>query len=443
VTGHVFRNWTRDQQCAPRRFEQPDSTAGIRRVLEQAHDAGDEVRVVGAGHSFNDLVVTRDVLVSLRRMRRVLDVDRASGLVRVQAGVRLGELSAALWDHGLALPTLSDVDVQSIAGAVATGSHGTGARVPGLSSQLRAIELVTADGRTLEISAAEGGERWRAAMVNLGTLGVMSEVTLAAEPAFMVEGVDVARPREEVFERLDELADGSEHFEFFVFPHSPLATTRTNRRVGETRPEHALRTRIGDRVVHNLAFGGLCRLARARPALIPRINRVVGRVGGRERRRVDRSYRVFASERRVRFSTLEYAVPRAHAAAAVREVCALADQEKYGVFFPIQVRFSAADDALLSPASGRDSCYVGVIMYHGSDWEPYFRATDEILAAHDGRPHWAKLHYQRAETLAPRYPEWDAFQRVRSELDPDGRFANEYVRRTLGSPAPAKQPAAA
>ena len=390
------------------------------------------VRVAGAGHSFTDAVLTDGTLLSLERMRRVLDADPAGGLVRVQAGITLRELNGALWALGLALENLGDIDVQSVAGATATGTHGTGARLRNLSAAIESLELVTADGSTVECNEASDPDGWRAARVSVGALGVVTALTLRAVPAFTLEGVDSSLSLNEALGRLDELVDGSDHFEFFTFPHSDLALTRTNNRVeGPPRPRSRSREWVEDVLLRNHVFGACCRLGRARPRLIPHINRALARASG-ESRRVDRSYAIFASPRRVRFTEMEYAIPRARAADAVRAVRAVSDGGGYAVCFPIEVRFVAPDDALLSPATGRDTCYIAVHSYEGMAWEPYFRAVERVMDDFDGRPHWGKRHFQTSESLSGRYPGWERFAAVRERLDPGGVFANDYVRRVLG-----------
>jgi L-gulonolactone oxidase len=430
-----WRNWAGDQACTPASFARP---AGVDEVAE-AVTGSEQVRVVGAGHSFTDTVLTEGTLLSLDRMNRVIDVDRASGLVRVEAGITLGALSDELWKHGLAFENLGDIDVQSIAGATATATHGTGSKLRNLSAALHSIELVLADGSTLEVNEETDPDAWRAARVSVGALGVITAVTIRAVPAFTLEGLDRAQPLEEVLENIDELADGAEHFEFFTFPHSDLALTRTNRRVaGPPRPRRPRRAWLEDEVIKNGFFGLMCRTGRARPALIPRINRLVSRLGGIESKLVDRSYRIFATPRSVRFTEMEYAISRKHAVEAIRAVRALVEDRGLAVGFPFEVRFVAPDDAFLSPAGGRETCYIASHVFEGMEYEPFMRGVEEIMDGFEGRPHWGKRHFQTAETLRPRYPEWDRFDAVRERLDPEGRFANEYVRRVLGPPIAAR-----
>jgi L-gulono-1,4-lactone dehydrogenase len=427
-----WRNWAGDQACRPAVVEHPATAAEIADAIGRARDARRVVRVAGAGHSFTDAALTDGTLLRLDRMRRVLEVDSTSGLARVEAGIPLNELSEALWAHGLALENLGDIDVQSIAGATATATHGTGSRLQNLSAGLRELELVTGDGSVVRVSERDDSDAWRAARVSVGALGVVTAVTLQAVPAFTLEGVDATAPLEEVLGRVDELADGADHFEFYVFPHSPLALTRTNRRV-DRAPEPPSRTRawLDDVLLRNHVFGLACAAGRRAPRLIPQINRLLARASGTTRR-VDRSYRIFASPRLVRFTEMEYALPRERAAEAVRAVLDVASRPGFAVPFPIEVRFVAPDDAFLSPAGGRETCYVAVHMYRGMEWEPYFRAVEEVMNGFEGRPHWGKRHFQTATILAPRYPDWERFQGVRRRLDPDGVFENGYVRRVLG-----------
>jgi len=396
-------------------------------VAAEVARATGPVRVVGAGHSFSAAAATDGTLLHLDALSRVLDADRASGLVRVEAGIRLHALSAELHSRGLAMPNLGDIDVQSLAGALSTGTHGTGARLPNLSAQVSEMELVLADGSERTLS---GGDALRAARVGLGALGVVVAVTLRCVPAFRLHAVDRPEALEDVLAGLGDRADAHDHFEFFTFPHSHLALTRTWDRT-EAPPERpsAVRAYVSDVLLDNRAFHALNLLARRRPAAIPRLNRFASAVASR-RERVDWSHAIFASPRLVRFEEMEYALPRERAAEGVRSARAIL--ERHPVSFPVELRFSAADDALLSPAHGRDSAYVAVHLFQGIDYEPAFREVEAALSALGGRPHWGKRSFLGARALASRYPRWDAFQAVRAELDPDGRFASAWVREVLG-----------
>jgi L-gulono-1,4-lactone dehydrogenase len=435
--GASWRNWAGDQACTPELVERPGSIEELSATIDRAAGAGRRVRVVGSGHSFSDIALTDGVQIRLDRLDRVLDVDRQSGLVRVQAGITIRELSARLVEHGLAMENLGDIDVQTLAGAISTATHGTGARLRNISSQVVELTLVLADGSLLRCSQSRDPDTFRAAQVSLGVLGVIAEVTLRAVPAFTLRGVDAPRPLADTLERFEELALGNDHFELFVFPHADIALTRTNNRTESSpRPRGRLSAYANDILLTNHAFGLFCRLGRAFPSRIPQINRLVTKLAGTSAR-VERSDRIFASPRLVRFTEMEYSLPRANTPEAVRRVMALVPDRGFEVSFPIEVRTVAADEALLSTAYGRDCGFVAVHMFEGMIWQPYFRAVEAIMDELGGRPHWGKRHFQTASTLRPRYPEWDRFQAVRAKLDPHGLFANDWTERVLGPPAAA------
>jgi L-gulonolactone oxidase len=431
-TAASWRNWAGDQGCSPATVENPGSLEQLAEAVARAAAQDRRVRVAGSGHSFSDIALADDVQLRLDRLARVLDVDRASGLVRVQGGISLHALNLRLAEHGLALENLGDVDVQTLAGAISTATHGTGARLRNLSAQVDALTLVLADGSTLDCAEAIDADAFRATRVSLGALGVIAEVTLRCVPAFTLRGVDAPRPLEEVLDRFDELALANEHFEFFVFPHAATALTRTNNRTDDPpRPRGRLSAYANDILLTNYAFALFCRAGRRFPAYIPQINRLVTRLAGASTR-VDRSDRIFTSPRLVRFTEMEYALPRAATPEAVRRVLALIAERGFAVPFPIEVRTVAGDDALLSTACGRDSGFVAVHMFEQMPWQEYFGAVEQVMDEFEGRPHWGKRHFQTAATLRARYGEWDRFQAVRARLDPRGRFANTWTDRVLG-----------
>jgi L-gulono-1,4-lactone dehydrogenase len=433
VRATSWRNWAGDERCAPAMIARPGSIEAICEAVERAGREGRRVRTTGSGHSFSDVACTDGLMLKLDRFAGILDVDRASGLVRAQAGITIRALNRQLDAHGLALENLGDVDAQSIAGAISTATHGTGARLRNLSAQVHALTLVLADGSTLECSRERDPEIFRAARVGLGTLGVIAEVTLQCVPAFTLHGVDAPAPLADTLERFGELALGNDHFEFYVFPHASTALTRANNRTDRApRPRGRVSAYANDVILTNRVFELFCRAGRRFPSRIPQLNRLATRLVGHSER-VGRSAEIFTSRRLVRFTEMEYALPREHTAAAVRRVLEAIERLGLAVPFPIEVRAVAPDDAFLSTAAGRDSGFVAVHMYEGMAWQPYFRAVETIMDELDGRPHWGKRHFQDAQTLRPRYPDWDRFQAVRARLDPDGRFANAWTDRVLGA----------
>ena len=426
----AWTNWAGDESCTPAVVERPGSVEELSAAVKRAAAADRTVRVVGAGHSFGDLVSTSGTLISLDGLAGLLDVDASTGLVQVAAGTRLHDLNPLLAQHGLALPNLGDIDRQSVAGAISTATHGTGRLLGNLATQVESLELVLADGSVLAVTDPE---TLRAARVSIGALGVVSACTLRAVPAFRLRAENRKLPLAETLARLDELVDGNDHFEFFALPHTDLALTKANNRTDE--PVHRpgrVRQYLAGPVVENRVVDALSRLGRAKPARIPRLNRLLGRLVS-DSTRVEDSFRVFANQRDVRFTESEWALPRDACAAVVRDVLDVIKRRDLDVNFPLEVRFVAGDEeSFLSPSFGRETAYVAVHVYRGMDWRPYFQAVQDIASAHGGRPHWGKRHLLDADSLAPRYPAWDRFQAVRARLDPEGRFTNDHVRRVLG-----------
>jgi L-gulonolactone oxidase len=427
----VWRNWTGDQRCAPAVIERAGSEAEVVQAVGRARAAGRTLRVAGTGHSFNDAVLTDGHILHLGAMNRVLDADPSTGLVEVEAGITLHELGARLADLGLALENLGDVDVQSLAGAISTATHGTGARFANISSQVAALELVAADGSVVRCGE-DDEDLLRAARVSIGALGPITSVTLRAVPLYTLRRVDEPMPLGATLDRLDELVDSRERFELFTLPYTDVALTRTTEKTDRPpAPPGAVSAWIEESLMENKLLALVLQAGRLAPGLIPRINRTVARAfsGGEL---VDHSHHVYANRRDVRFTEMEYAVPRERGAEALRRVMDMIERRRLPVGFPIEMRFVAPDDAFLSPAEGRATCYIAVHMYRGLEFETYFRAVEAIMDEYGGRPHWGKRHYQSAATLSKRYPDWDRFAAVRARLDPDGLFANDYVKRVLG-----------
>jgi FAD-linked oxidoreductase len=424
-------NWAGEQRCAPVSFERPADEAAVSACVARAAERGDTVRAVGSGHSFTDIACTDGVMLDTSAMQRILDVDPSTGRVTVEGGIKLHTLGPLLAEHGLALANQGDIDLQSITGAISTATHGTGARLQNISGQIVGMRIVTSTGEVRELDEDTDGEALLAARVSLGALGVISAVTIQAVPLYTLHRRDETMPLAETLDRLDELADANDHFEFFAFPYADRAITRTTRRsTTEPHPtpawKRAVRERLDDR-----ALGTLCRIGRQFPSQAPRINRLITAAvsNGDEE---DHSYRIYPSRREVRFTEMEYAIDRVHARSAIEQVIALVRARRLPILFPFEVRFVAADDALLSPSHQRDTCYIAVHQYTGMEFESFLRGVEAIMDGFGGRPHWGKRHYQTAATLRPRYPEWDRFQSVRARFDPDGVFGNDYTRRVLG-----------
>ena len=423
----MWSNWAGNQHCSPDRVVHPAGTDEIAGAVRDAAAAGRQVKVVGSGHSFTDAACTTGTLIELDRHQRLLAIDRAAMHVTVQAGITLADLNDTLARLGLALPNLGDIEYQTVSGALATGTHGTGSKLGCLATAVIGMELVTADGEVRTLDAHTDGDAFDAARVSVGALGAVSTITLQCVPAFNLHAVDEQMRLEDALEQFDELADGNDHFEFYWMPRSRWVVTKRNNRVdGPERPRARFREWYDDVFLQNTLFG-----MRARhPAVARRITKALPQPAVTDY--VERSDRVFTSPRRVRFCEMEYGFGREHLREVFAEVRSYLRTSGETIGFPLEVRVTAPDDIPLSMTSGRASAFIACHVFAGRPYEQYFGAVERIMDGVDGRPHWGKLHFQDAETLAPRYPGWERFQAVRRRLDPEGRWANVYTRRVFG-----------
>jgi FAD-linked oxidoreductase len=429
---NVWRNWGRNQRCSPVAVETPESELEVVEAIKRAAVAGQTVKVAGSGHSFTDIACTEGRLLRLEALNRPVAVDDDALTVTVEAGIQLWKLNEELARRGLALANLGDIDRQTISGAIATATHGGGARFGGLATFVRAMEVVTADGDVLRCSPDEEPEVFACARVGLGALGVVTKVTLQCVPAFRLHSLERPTTLDKMLDDFDAIVDANEHMDFYWWPHTDVATVKVaNRTDASIRRKPPYKTWRDEVVLSNYLFGALCKLGRWRSDAVPDLMRRTARSLGKTER-IDDSHRVLCSRRLVRFVEMEYAVRRADAGAALLGIRELIERERLPVDFPIELRVAAADDIPLSTAQGRDTVYLAVHLSAGRPFEQYFRGVEVIMDELDGRPHWGKMHYQRAATLAPRYPEWERFQAVRAKLDPEGRFRNAYLDRVLG-----------
>jgi len=428
-----WQNWAGNQAAAPQRVITPHSAGEVAEAVTLAARDGLTVRMTGSGHSFTPVAVTTGVMLRPGGLRAIRSVDEAAGEVTVEAGCRLRELNEYLHANELALANMGDIQEQTVAGSIQTGTHGTGRDLGGIAAQVTALELVLADGSIVTCSADHAPELFQAARIGLGALGVLTAVTFRVVPAFLLTAREEPMGWAEVIARLDELSGGNEHFEFYWFPHTDgCLTKRNNRSEGPARPLPRWRHQLDDEFLSNTLFGATCRLGQRYPGIIPAINGVAGKALS-ARTYTDAAYRVFTSPRRVRFKEQEYAIPREHLAGALTEIRGLFARHDWRISFPIEVRVAPGDDIWLSTAYGRSTAYIAIHVFHTAPHQEYFREVEAVMTALGGRPHWGKLHTRDADYLRGAYPRFADFATLRDELDPARRFANAYLEQVLGS----------
>jgi len=426
-----WSNWAGNQQTGTVLLSKPQTESELQQVVQSAQADGRRVKAVGSGHSFTAIAVSEEVLVDLSNYDEIVAIDKMNQTVTVQSGIQLSKLNQALYENSLAMQNLGDIAYQTIAGAISTSTHGTGAKFTGIANQVVALRIVLADSSIVECSANVNAQLFSCARVGLGALGLISTVTLKVVPAFNLAVIEEPMRVDDVLQNLDQHIDSNDHFEFFWVPHTGWALTkRNNRNSLPVEPMSKMSHWYSKTLMENYAFGAVCMLGKARPSLIPKLAKALPSSGRNEYS--DASHKVFASKRIIKFYEMEYAIPREACAEALNRVRRMVTDSGFFLNFPVEVRFTAPDEIPLSTASNRESAYIAVHIYKGMNYVPYFKEVESIMNSYQGRPHWGKLHFQSAATLASRYPQWDVFQAVRNQVDPQRMFSNQYLETVLG-----------
>ncbi|MEZ0580875.1 D-arabinono-1,4-lactone oxidase [Nocardioides sp. MH1] len=432
----TWRNWSGLERASGLRVVTPGSAEAVVEEVRRAADLGETVKFAGAGHSFTGIARPRHTLLLPDRLGGVTGIDREAMTVTALAGTRLKDLNAELERQGLSLHNMGDIAEQTLAGAISTGTHGTGGRAAGLAAQVVGLELVTGAGELLPLSATEHADLLDVARVGLGALGILVSVTFAVEPLFLLRAEERPLRWDEALATFDEVVAAHDHVDMYWFPHSDRLLTKRNDRVGtdlsKAEPLPRWRHWLDDDFLSNTVFGAQTAALNRVPRAIPRANRVASRLLA-PRTYTDVAHKVFTSERRVVFREMEYAVPRAAGLTALREARRMLEASGLSISFPVEIRVAPADDVPLSTAHDRDSLYLAFHTHHAAEHARYFALMEAVMRDHDGRPHWGKLHTRTADDLAPLYPRFEEFLAVRDRLDPARVFGNDYLRRVLGS----------
>jgi len=427
--GKTWTNWAGNQRATPQTWVKPNNLEEIAAAVREASAQGRKVKVIGSGHSFTGAAVAQGVLVDLSHMYRVVSEPNEDGVVEVEAGITLSALNEYLFLQDRALQNLGDICYQTVSGAISTGTHGTGVHIGGLAQQVVGLTLVDGQGNIVEINQEDALLHF--VRVGVGALGIIVHVKIRTVPKFALHVEEKPMRLSHVLDNLEDLVSRNDHFEFFWIPHTKWALTKQNNRTDlPLAPIPSLKKWWQKSFMENTAFGMVCRLGKLFPALIPRLATALPGSGSTSY--VDESFRVFASERKVKFVEMEYAIPYEHCRSAIEDIERVISEKNYKVSFPVEVRFTAGDDNVLSTAHARQSAYIAVHMFKGSDYGPYFASVAEIMAKYEGRPHWGKMHFLSNEQLSRLYPRWAEFLAVRDKLDPQRTFHNDYLDQVFG-----------
>jgi FAD-linked oxidoreductase len=428
-------NWSGIESAQPSSVEDPADTAAIVAAVERARTTGSTVKMVGTGHSFTAISAPEGTMLRPTNLGGIVSVDREAMTVTALAGTQLKTLNAGLAALGLSLHNMGDIDEQTLAGATSTGTHGTGGVWASLSAQINGLELVTGTGEVVRATADENPEILEFARLGLGALGVLTTITFRVEPLFVLEATETPMSWDECLGGFDQRVAEHHHVDTYWFPHTDRMMSKTNDRLAigldEASPLSRLSSWWEDEFLSNTLFGALNHVTNRFPGSIRRVNQITGRMLS-ARTYSDAAHRVFVSPRTVRFREMEYAVPREAGIAALREARAALEASHLNITFPVEIRVTPADDIPMSTSTGRDSMYLAFHTHRDADHLEYFALLEPIMRAHDGRPHWGKVHTRSAADLAPAYPRFEEFLALRDRLDPDRVFANPYLRRVLG-----------
>ncbi|MEM6725517.1 MAG: D-arabinono-1,4-lactone oxidase [Bacteroidota bacterium] len=427
-----MKNWAGNIQWNPSEIAKPDSEAAIQALVLRAANEGKQVRMIGTGHSFTPVCQTTHITLSLDNYQGLIHVDKETCQATVKAGTKLRALGELLFQEGLAMENLGDIDVQSIAGTISTGTHGTGASFGTISTQVIALRFINGKGEIVDCSRDEQPELFRAAQVSLGSLGVITQVTLQCVPAYKLMMEMVGEIVDDVLGNLSERLETNRNFEFFWLPHTDTAITKTTNIVDTSAVDKANFFNFwSEYVLENLAFKITCELSHRFPQRSPGISRFIAGMVSNVRK-VQYSHKIYATQRLVRFKEMEYNVPAEAYQDVWKELTSAMKKHNFPVIFPIENRWVKGDDILLSPAYGRDSAYLACHVFRKKNHQAYFDTLEAIFRAYGGRPHWGKMNTLRAKEVAESYPELSTFLKHREAHDPDGLFVSPYIAKLLG-----------
>ena len=431
-----WQNWSGIVQFNPQKIVYPHTEEEIIAAIKKSVANKQELRVVGSGHSWTPLVETDHTLMSLDNYQGVVHIDKEKRQATVKAGTKLKYLGKLLFEQGLAMENLGDIDVQAIAGAISTGTHGTGIAFGIIPTQIVALRLITASGEIISCSASQNADIFKAAQVSLGALGVISHITLRCVPAYKLKYVASKQTVADCLQNLQHNIANNRNYEFYWFPHTDTIQPKCSNLTNEAPIERSIGNFFNDYLIENGLFGAISTITRIKPNTSAAVARLTAAVLPQTEVRINWSHKVYATPRLVKFNEMEYNIPIEHFEAAFNDIRAAFEGHKFEVHFPIECRFLKGDDIWLSPAYGRDSAHISLHVFKGKPYQHYFNTCEAILQKYNGRPHWGKMHNCQANKLSQMYPHWNDFLAIRQQLDPQQLFINGYLRLLFGLDLP-------
>jgi FAD-linked oxidoreductase len=432
IVGGKWSNWSGGVRCEPRKVVAPKDEVDLAAAIRQAEGP---VRAPGSGHSFTPVHASDGMLLDLAAFDGLKSIDESRQTATLAAATPLWRAGPLLNARGFGLKNMGDIDRQTLAGAVNTGTHGTGRTLKNFSAEVAGFRLVLASGEVIDCSASENADIFAAGRTSLGTFGVMTEIAMNVRPKYKLVERNFLLPIKELFKQLDKLVADNRHFEFFWFPYADVAICKSLNETDEPAPEPRTAEQMYERgergTSDQRAFGTINEFLPYTPFLLKPAHRLFSRLMPGAAK-VRWSHEIFPSPRTTRFNEMEYALPYGKGPQALMAVVETIRKNRINTGFPIEYRSVAADDVWMSPFYGRDSATIAVHQYHRVDTRKLFDACEAVFRSHDGRPHWGKRHSRTAAELAKLYPKFEAFRTLRRRLDPTGKFLNPYLAAMLG-----------
>lgn len=419
-----MKNWAGNLSFNPDSISAPERVTDIQETIQKANREDRNVRVRGSGHSWTGLIETKDIFMHLDHLQGIIDVKKEKKLIRAWAGTKLSLLGEKAFEQGLALPNQGDINKQSVAGALSTGTHGTGITLQSMANQIRELNLVTGAGELLTIT--EDHPYYQAARVAFGSLGVMADVSVEMVDAYKLKVESFAEDMNECLKHFHSRLRANRHLEMFYFPMGDWSLVKMMNQTQDEVTSYGPTHKFNDVVLENWLYEGLNIIAGATKSY-GFFDKVMRKFVSHQHK-VNWSHRAFPTDRTVKFMEMEFNLPLEKFEAVFEEMKATIKKHKFETLFPIEIRFVKEDPIWLSPAYGRDSVYFAVHTYITEDWRPYFESMQEIFKKHGGRPHWGKWHSLKFNDFEKVYPKWHEFLKVRETLDPQARFLNDHLR---------------
>jgi len=419
-----WANWSGNQSSEPSHRAIPKNIDELTQFIKNSKQG---IRLVGSGHSFSALVPTNETLMSLAYFNGISHIDKAKKQFDVGANTVLAYVGEELWQSGLSIINMPDINTQTFGGAIATSTHGTGINYGSMSTQVVEMTFVNGNGEVITCSKEKDKDIFDAARCNIGALGAVTSLKMQAEEAYHLRERSWMMNLEEGLAQLESLRDSISHFEAYALPHADYILGIDIERI---KSSELLEQKVSNGDAYE-TFRTISNVVDKVPWLKRFIiNTACSTV--EEEVKTGRNYQVFGNVRDIRFNEMEYSVPAEDGVNCLREILHAIKSTNSEVIFPIEYRYVKADDIWLSPFYNRDSCSISCHNFHDKDYKKYFALLEPIFRKYNGRPHWGKLHTLTAQEQAANYPKFNDFLAVRKEMDPKGLFANAHIKQVLG-----------